>query len=262
MTLYEESFIQEEYVKRPFFFWISAVFSALLIVLISIASYFADELKSTQFQISPFLQVTNREFSLFLWQHPHLMRVHAKNKIGYLTGFQYLHKVNMELALTDEYVTVPPSILFLYHAWKLLVSSYVPEKSISPIEFKEFLKLMEEWQPNNWQAAPKDYVDLVSNIEKQDIQVIKNLPFEVRHAFFGWKNYFKEGEAINAFTPTVKMVNEFLMRFPNYARNYWQNILIDECPNYLKSLQGTMSDALVPVDEIPPFLRVALYNSL
>lgn len=267
VELQEKNFIREGYGENsyPFKFW--AILVAFAIILIYGASYKANNLVSEQQLSSPFLRVTNRQFSLFLWQHPQFMRVHAKNKIGYLPGFQYLHKVNMELEFSEEYVVVPPGTLYLYHTWNRLNSSYLPSRPILYHEFKEFLNALSEWQPKNWILAPKEYVDLsngLNELKNQNMETLSlnQLPFEIRQAFFGWKNYFKEGDAINAFNPDYLQMEEFLKIHPNYARNYWQNILLESHPNYLKSFTEGNYDkhATIPKDEIAPFLRVAIYN--
>ena len=256
--LSEKEFIQEGYKRDPntIKFW--SILIALVMLLIYAANYFAEELKVNVWKISPFLRVTNREFSLFLWQHPHLMRVHAKNKIGYLSGFQYLHKINMDLETSEEYVTVPPNVLFLYHAWNRLISSHLPSRPILIEEFKEFLRLSIEWHPNNWPMAPEGYLKVVEdldNFEKNSYRLsVSELPLEVRKAFYGWKNYFKEGDAINSLNITGHQVKVFLEKYPNFQINYWEKLY----PNYLFTLNE--NDDIIPKNQIPSFLLVALYN--
>jgi len=80
------------------------------------------------------------------------------------------------------------------------------------------------------------------------------LPLDVRIAFQGWENYFKDKEAINQIKVTRKQLQEFLESHPHYARNYWRNIV----PNYLKG-HGEEDSELSP-DELTPFLRTALFN--
>jgi len=264
VELQEKNFFRKEYGEHSYSFRFSAILVAFTILLIYGFTYKANQLVNEQQQSSPFLRVTNRQFSLFLWQYPQFMRVHAKNKIGYLPGFQYLHKVNMELEFSEEYIVVPPDTLFLYHTWNRLLSSYIPKRSISQPEFKEFLNALNEWQPANWISAPKGYVELVNSLNELKYQNIEQLlPFEIKQAFFGWKNYFKEGNLINAFNPTYLEMKEFLKIYPTYARNYWQNILVSH-PNYLKSLNdgNYESHTKIPQDEIAPFLRVAIFNHI
>lgn len=246
-NLLENHFIHEEYRKDPYPLKFWSLFVTLSLILIYAVSYFAEDLKVQTWQQNPFLRVTNREFSLFLWQNPEHMRVHAKSKIGYLPGFQYLHKINMDVETSENAVTVPPDILFLYHTWNRLVGSYSYDRKISVIELKEFLNLVDEWRPENWQDAPKEYGELVQFLHSLEVDVdldIKSkVPFEVRQAFYGWKNYFKEGEAINAFKPTALQMEVFLEKYPNYTKNYWKNIY----PDYLDG-------------RVPSFVLVALYN--
>lgn len=254
--LEESYFIQKECCKKTYSFWICACFSFILILGVITFDAWATSKLDSQQQHSSFFYVTNREISLFLWHHPHLMRVHAKNKIGYLPGFQYLHKINMEPGFTEKICIVPPNVLFLYHTWKRLISSYLPKRKIDPQEFKEFLNCLEEWQPHHWEKAPKHYAWLINN------QNFNQLPFEVLQAFYGWKNYYKEGEIINAFKPTFSQLKSFLEEYPQFARHYWKHILSDEFPNYLKTFaEGNFNlFHLVPSEEIAPFLKVALYN--
>lgn len=256
--LSEKEFIQEGYKRDPYTFKFWSFLIALAILLIYSAAYLAEELKVNVWKTSPFLRVTNREFSLFLWQHPHLMRVHAKNKIGYLPGFQYLHKINLDLETSEEYVTVPPNVLFLYHTWNRLLGSYLPSRVILVEEFKEFLKLSIEWHPSNWLKAPKNYLKLVQDLDNFDksSNLLSELPFEVKQAFYGWKNYFKEGDAINALNPTGYQVKAFLERYPNFQKNYWEKLY----PNYLLNFDEN-SDS-IPKNQIPSFLLVAFYNDL
>jgi len=184
------------------------------------------------------------------------MRVHAKNKIGYLPGFQYMHRINIEPGFAEKMCIAPPSVLFFYHTWKRLLSSYLPKRKIEALEFQEFLNCLPEWSPHNWKKAPKNYANLIEN------EKFETLPFEVHHAFFGWKNYYKEGEAINAFRPTFLQLQSFLKEHPHYARHYWKHILKDSSPNYLKTYASGLFNpsAYVPQDEIAPFLLAALYN--
>ena len=132
---------------------------------------------------------------------------------------------------------------------------------IPPAEFQEFLSYCEEWQPANWPKAPEGYVGLGGGVEeypREDLQVLSRaaLPVVVRQAFQGWKNYMKEGSAINAQNPSFGEMSGFLERYPNYARNFWRNIY----PEYLKSyVDGAVKEGvpLWGMDELEPFLKVA-----
>jgi len=257
-VLSEKQFIQEAYKRDPYPFRFWSVLIALSIFLIYGAAQSAEDLKVNVWKMSPFLRVSNREFSLFLWQHPHLMRPHAKNKIGYLPGFQYLHKINMDIETAEEYVAVPPNVLFLYHTWNRLLKGYLPSRAIFVEEFKEFLTLSNEWHPSNWIKAPKKYFKLVQDLDNLDKSLnlvsFSELPFDVRQAFYGWKNYFKEGEAINSLRLTGQQVKAFLEKNPNFKKNYWEKIY----PNYLITFDGNFD--IIPRNQIPSFLLSALYN--
>jgi hypothetical protein len=140
-------------------------------------------------------------------------------------------------------------------------------------EFAEFLNQMEEWQPRNWKQAPELYVQLVTSKDYEkisDLQTLPDtrLPLIVRQAFWGWKNYFKEGMQINNITPTFSQVQSFLEKHPTYQRSYWRNI--QEVagqevagPQYLAAfINGTFSsEEKMPADQLAPFLKVALFNA-
>ena len=80
------------------------------------------------------------------------------------------------------------------------------------------------------------------------------LPTIVKQAFMGWKNYFKEGDAINAVRPKREEMETFLKAFPHYARPYWRNI---EGDSYL---QPGSAQEVIPSAEMAPFLKAAFYN--
>lgn len=275
-VLSEKDFIQE---KRPLpgdsgsfpvLIWV-ALLAMVIALLWGSAGWFQGLLKQ-EVKSSPFLEVTNRQFSAFLWQYPIFMRANAKNKTGYLPGFQYVEKQTLYLDKTEEVVNAPPEILFVYHTWSRLISSEYIARPISPTEFVEFLNQVPEWSPNNWKEAPEGYVKLIVTKGYEDIKDLQTLPettlpIIVRQSFIGWKNYFKEGPAINQLMPTFKQVEDFLEKHPHYARNYWRNItevLGYEVAGskYLIGLLGVVKpDESVPVEQLAPFLKVALYNA-
>ncbi len=228
----------------------------------------------TEIQSRPFLEVTNRELSVFLWQYPGFMRYFAKNKSSYLPGFQYANKQTLDLKSTEDYVIAPPEILFLYHTWKRLISSYTFNLPITPAEFSEFLNKVEEWQPKYWPGASKEYIKLIDDRSYEKVEDLQFLteavcPTIVRQAFLGWKNYYKEGDAINAVSPTYSQIEKFLKLYPNYARNFWRNIQeVDgkevAGEHYLESTIGEIKkskDDIFPKEQLAPFLKVALYNA-
>lgn len=260
----EKDFFREPPRKNPLgiMIWI-CIITVILAIAWGTGSIYWNEVNS-QTKVSPFLQVTNRQLSIFLWQFSDLMRAHMPNKSNYLPGFQFLEKVSLEVEKADEYAIAPPELLFLYHTWDRLIRTEYPKRKIPPREFEEFLQYAVEWQPKNWPAAPEGYKDFVDSLQFttiSDLQTVSEtvFPLMVRQAFQGWKNYFKEGEQINAMKPTIAEVESFLTQFPHYARNYWRNIVEDTTPKYLLSLNGNKKD-IVPSDQLAPFLKVALYN--
>ena len=267
--LQEKDFIQDDRIKNKLPFWLWGVLFTLIVTLIwGTGSWYSQKI-SQEVEANPFLQVTNRQMSLFLSQFPEYMRVNKKTgRAGYLPGFQYLDKLNIEPEMADQIVVAPPELLFLYHTWERLLSPEFIPRSIKLSEFKEFLLYAEEWQPKYWPKAPAEYIKfanaLLSNegIESESIPAMA-APKEVVQAFQGWKNFFKEGEAINNTVPTYGQMMTFLNASPHYQRNYWRNILIDSYPNYLKNLytHPAINPSLtIPKSEIAPFLKVAFYN--
>lgn len=258
--LSEKDFFNESYRKDPFPFWFWLIVTSVFVAILWGAYAWYGKLLKTEYKENPFLQVTNREMSVFLWQEPSLMRVNAPAKSAYMPGFQYIEKFSVDVPYADDYVIAPPEVIFRYHAWHRLVSNEFAQRPISVPEFKEFLNYAEEWLPRNWPSAPKGYADIIASLDGQS-DLAANLPLTVRQAFQGWKNFFKEGDAINALRPRAAEVQAFLLKYPHYARNYWRNIA---GTRYLQSLLGggISPDASVPIDELPGFLLLALYNDL
>lgn len=266
--LSEKDFIQEGYRKNPFPFWLWLFLLTTIIALLWGGSTWYSGKISTLFKESPFLQVTNRQLSLFLWQNPEFMRINSKQKSGYLTGFQYVDNVTMELASADHYAEAPPEVLFRYHTWNRLIKEESSFGKINPKEFRNFLDEVPEWEPTYWPNAPKGYIQMVSgltSIKNDDLNTLNSvaLPLDVRIAFQGWKNYFKDGEAINQVKPTFAEMRQFLGSHPHYARNFWQNIVADSTPDYLKGLSIQKKDeGVVPANAMSSFLKVAIFNYL
>ena len=115
--LNENKFIAEQYSKNPSPFWIWLGVIAAFGLLIWVGQNWYYQWIEKRLVENPFLQVTNREMSLFLWQNPEHMRVNVKQKTGYLSAFQYTDKLTVEPLLADNYVEAPPELLFLYHTW-------------------------------------------------------------------------------------------------------------------------------------------------
>lgn len=243
----------------PFWFWLFLVVIIITLV-IGMQSWIRETF--TAVPRGPFTEVTNRDFSLFLWQHPEYMRVNATTKAGYLTGFQ--DEGSIKKGSADQYVVVLPEVLFRYHTWKRQVKSEFPSRRIDGREFLEFLQQVSEWDPQNWPAAPVAYATMVDKLPNiDDLQNLpkETLPVDVQLAFIGWKNYFKEQKAIQETTPTYAQMQSFLAQYPHYARNYWKNITSDQ---YLRTLAlgNFSSDHIIPNEELALFLKIALYNFL
>lgn len=270
--LSESNFIQNQPVlsSLPFWVWLFLIAAISAIILGSRGWYegFLQKERSRE----PFLEVTNREFSVFLWQFPSYIRSNVSKKTGYLPGF-FIDRENVDPAKADEFVSAPPDLIFLYHTWSRLLESGQIIRPITPADFTEFLGKFEEWQPAHWKQAPEDYVKMVNSKSYQEVENLQNLPLMtlpliVRQAIQGWKNYFQEGPQINESSPTVGQVQTFLEQYPSYARNYWRNInevagqpVAGE--NYLKLLLlgSPPTSEKFPADQLAPFLKAALYNA-
>ena len=261
--LHDSELIHDSLRSNPRPAWI---YLGIIITVAVLLFALADQIFSKQHQLQrehPFLQVTNREFSLFLYQFPEYMRVNVSAKAGYLPGFQYSEKIGIEPGQADDYVSVPPDVLSLYHVWKSLLGDVFIPREIRAGEFRQFLEYSPEWQPNEWMGTTAEYQEIVNGLGKGNMP-IKGLPIDVQKAFIGWKNYFMEGAKINDVNPSFQEMAQFLKQYPFYARNYWQNLLMRGKPDYLKSLflQQYDPDAKIPESEMAAFLKVAYYNFL
>lgn len=263
--LSEKDFIQEGYRKNPFPFWLWLFLLTVVIALLWGGSTWYSGKMGSLFNESPFLQVTNRQLSLFLWQNPEFMRINSKQKGGYLTGFKYVDEVTMELASADHYTVAPPDLLFRYHTWNRLIKEESSFGKISRNDFLKFLDEVPEWQPSYWPGAPVAYVKMVDELSsKNESKFLSTtlLPLDVLIAFQGWRNYFKDREAINLVKPSFAEMRSFLKSHPHYARNFWRNIVADTNPDYLKSLVSKNEEEIVPSNEMSSFLKVAIFNFL
>ncbi|ADI37937.1 hypothetical protein [Waddlia chondrophila] len=257
MQLSEKDFIHETKSSEGWKVWLGLGIVALAFILLVFSSKWMLDQTHQKINKSPFLQVTNREFSLFLWQNPEFMRSNRKKKTGYLSGFHSYPKASPIPEQADEWVSAPPDVLFLYHTWKRLLSSDRFSRSVSIVEFHEFLDDAKEWQPIYWKGASPEYTQLVSRLLQLDqIDIRDQLPEPVLQAFIGWKNYYKEGKKINDSAYTSAYVASFLKKHPAYASNYWRPMY----PDYLRSLDPSSRET-IPSSEIPSFLKAALYNS-
>lgn len=266
-TLQERDFVTKSPGVDSNMLWVWLFFLAGFLALIwGVGSQYSSYLKNNA-ESRPFLQVSNRDFSLFLWQNPELMRINVKNKSGYLPGFEYVEKVNMVPATADQWVVAPPEALFRYHTWDRLLRGEFSPRPITAHEFVEFLEYDEGWQPENWKDAPAGYKELVKGLNPtstDDLQKLPEatLPQSVRLAFQGWKNFRYEGEQINAVKPTYKAMAEFLKIHPHYARSYWRNIIDDKKMQYLLGLTKDKvgSEEVIPANQLASFLKVAYFN--
>lgn len=268
----EKDFIQENQGLGglPYWIWLFLL-AVLLISFLGTVQWYQQYLEEEKGK-EPFLEVTNRDFSAFLWQFPSFLRINVPVKTGYLPGFA-IDGEEVKLSETESFVSAPPDLLFLYHTWSRLLSPDYISRPIEPKSFDEFLNKTQEWLPDNWRAAPKEFVELINSKSYKDMPDLqslsdKQLPKIVRLSYEGWKNYFEEGPAINELSPTYGQVQEFLKKHPNYARNFWRNISevadqqvagIDYLSAFLKPIANP--DEKVPADELAPFLKVALYNA-
>lgn len=245
----EDKMIKEPKSSTPAWIYL-AVITVFAALVWGGASWFWEKREQMQ-ESNSFVQVTNRDFSLFLWQFPEYMRANVSMKVGYLDGFQYGDKIAIEPGMAEKYVSAPPNVLFLYHAWNRLLGSYGSDKPIDRAEFLEFLDYSPEWKAENWAEAPNGYPDL------------KNLPLKVRQAFVGWRNFFFDKDKINEVKPTYEQMEKFIKEYPHYARNDWRNILMKNKPEYLKALFSGKFDpkAAVPEDQLAPFLKLGYYNN-
>src|SRR5262249_24912101 len=92
--LSEKDFIHDEYPKNPYLFWIWVTLLTSFLCLLWVGYSWYQNSIFNKIKVSPFLQVTNRQMSLFLWQNPEYMRINAPNKAVYLPGFQYVNKIS------------------------------------------------------------------------------------------------------------------------------------------------------------------------
>lgn len=257
----EKDMIQDSFTKNPLPAWLWLALIAAMAALAWGGGSWLFTKKQQLVADSPFLQVTNREFSLFLWQNPEYMRSNVSYKNGYLPGFQYQNKVAIEPGQAENLVSAPPEVIFLYHVWNRLLSNEFISRPIVSNEFRDFLAYCKEWLPENWPKAPPGYADLVSSLPKENnVLITSGIPQVVQQAFIGWKNYLLEGSKINSVKPTFGEMRDFIGSHPHYARNFWRNIVEKGRPNYLKSLGSGESQETIPSDELSSFLKVGFFN--
>ncbi len=245
----EKNFVQERGSK---FVWTFLLLFILFVLLMWGITFWQRSLSQKHLEDTPFYQVTNREFSIFLWQNPQFMRAHVDLSEAYLPHFHSKGDIHMIPEFADTYVVAPPNILYRYHAWKRLIGDFVATRPIEKVNFQVFLDSNTEWYPRLWKNAPEGYQDLIKGLENLDVSNLQTLsyeelPLEVRMAYMGWFNYNSEWNQINLFSPPEKELTTFLEGHSHYAQNYWRNLE----PNYL----------LTPSD-LPWFLKSAVFNYL
>lgn len=257
----EKKFINESFGKNPYPFWLWLAITAAIAGIIWGSGFWFQRVIHDLAANKPFLEVTNRDFSLFLWENTSLMRPNVQSKTGYLSAYGIEDIQGMDFTHAEEYVEAPPEVLFLYHTWHRLIGNTYFHRAISPNEFLQFLAYAKEWDPSHWSKAPQAYIDLIKNLPNTpegnlDDLPTSTLPIEVRKAFQGWKNYFVEGKEIAQLRITYGMMKDFLSANPYFQRNYWRNIHI----HYLEKTGE--KEGLIPNENVPVFLRLALYNDL
>lgn len=264
-NLNEKDFIQEGYRKNPAPFWIWTSICIFITLLIYLFSNWVEEERVEIYGSTPFLRVTNREYSLFLWQNPEFMRQNMKSKRNYLEAWG--DNLTVDPAEAEAWVEAPHEGLFLYHTWKRLIGDNYYPRAIPLTEFKEFLKADPEWHPKYWKGSTNQYRDLITWIEEgYEYSNLNNLsvyelPIVVRQAFTGWKNFTKESEQINNLKPTYSDLRAFVSNYPHFKRPLWINLVKETRPDYLIPVQAD-SHEIVPDSQMDGLLKMALYNTL
>lgn len=260
----DSSLIPEPSAQGPWPAWIYLALVAIVAALFWGGGNWWMERQQRMHETRPFLQVTNRDFSLFLWDFPEYMRSSVSGKAGYLPGFQYERSIAIEAGKAEEYVQAPPKVLFLYHTWKRLLGETFPKRAIKSGEFRQFLSYLPEWQPENWPGGPASYGELVASLssDKERELPLNAIPSNVQRAFMGWKNFVLEGDAINQVKPTYEEMAAFLKLYPGYSRWLWRNIVGKSKPEYLISMNSEKTDRKkeIPENELTSFLKVGFYN--
>lgn len=263
--LQEKDFIHEEYRKNPRPAWICFFILVVFFVIWWWVAKWREERLEAYQKNSSFLQVTNRELSLFLWSHPEFMRANVKMKADYLTGFKEEDKIRVIPEFAEEYAVAPPEVLFRYHIWKTFLSHHIPDRKITVGEFLEFIQCCKEWHPTFWNGAPKTYKVFVESLNKfEGSQKIapELLPDSVKQGFIGWKNFYKEGDQINNLLISYDLLDGFLAKYKELARGYWRNILQESTPEYLLEYSNNeyVAKSFVPTHQMASVFKVPFFN--
>lgn len=248
-------------------FWIWLVLLGMGVLLLSSLFNWVETEKEKKISHAPFYEVTNRSFSLFLWENPQFMRANVSTKQAYLPGFRYLGSVTGEPEQADQWVQAPPDLLFYYHTWDRLVGKEFSLRSFLGVTFLSFLQGDPMWQPCCWKDAPENYKAIVEEIDKKYAgtvpeQVVRQLPLPLLQAFQGWNNFMNEGLLIDDFEPTYADLEKFLTKNPHFERSLWKNLLLKTSPKYLWTytyLPYNKED-VVPREEMSSFLLSAIFN--
>ncbi|MEX2305104.1 MAG: hypothetical protein WD595_02825 [Waddliaceae bacterium] len=190
--LNEKNFIQPP--SRGVASWLWVLIAIVLIAIFWIFSAsMLDQVRSRLWE-KPFLQVTNREFSLFLWQNPEYMRRNQSKEIGYLPGFvSFEGKMTPDPKYADQFVAAPPKFLYRYHLWKFFLGEYVFNRSIPNQEFQAFLAYSTEWQPENWKGATDGYLSLLTTLEIDRQMKILQI-FQLMRSRFKYARHSSDGK--------------------------------------------------------------------
>lgn len=253
--------------KDPLVFAIFVAVFAVVVLLFWSGGYWLQTAVPSLMSSSDFYKVTNRQISTFIWQFPSLRRQYQSGTIGYLPGFDYTTRTGIASGQADVQVQAPKKLLYSYHAWNRLVNLKQPKRIVPMLEFYEFLDFNPEWDPVNWKEAPEAYRQLVRRLqfrsinEAEWVQAAESIPEETRVTFMGWKNATLEAPFIDEQKITVGQMQDFLEKYPHYARNYWKNLVAKDYPLYLLSVwQEKEPQEILSGGEVAGFLKQAFWN--
>lgn len=252
LMLSEKDFINESWKQNPKpMFWMAALLIGVAFVF-WIGKMWHEEEHNRRLKNNPFLNVTNRALSAFLWQHPEFMRANVKTKTGYLPGFVGQGPSGLLPEYADEAVEAPPELLFLFHTWDRIVTHRLFLRLIPQDLFLQFLDECPFCDPDFWPSAPQEYKQLVQEMKKgsPNPNLTAALPDTIKLQFQGWRNYRLEGDIINSMHFSAEEITDFLKKYPEFHYSLWKNIYGTHYPNEKNA-------GLV---EIPAFLKTALYN--
>lgn len=246
---------------------ILGIFLCVLLVIWALDKW-EDEIHYNKVQDDHFFQVTNRDLSIFFFQNPGILEYTGK--------VPYFNSAEVPIILAPHFADVdadaPVSLLYRYQVWKRLLYGKLAKEPIYVFRFVEFLNENCMWLPSNWAAAPHEYVTLISSMEQNsetDLSKLsyKELPYEVRVAFQGWRSYTLDWDDIRSIDPTGIELEKFLVEHKEYLRPLWINFERESTPHYLKSFSpagkfiGKDPHQKISEDELTAFLKMGLFNS-